>query len=588
MKKIKNTLLLLLIIPLVSFGQKVKYQLLDSTLNVVKVKNIHKLSSKERKNIYHYAEYSYNSDEALIGINNYYAKGKYPTYNTVTWLEIINKKGLISFSNIEKRKGIIRSTVVLDPVKVDLDTVVNQGSVDTYLKSVEKFYPNGQRVHKIKYTNGQPMDGEQNVFNNRGEKISTYTVRDGKSIKNILFTDDEYFVNEPLDGDWNNYSSTKYNKYTDKKIVKWYYNNGVENLKKREGFSSSGRIVYSSVVKNESSLKEYFKNNDTPILEGVYTVKSTNANLNYKIALLEGVDDKFYGYQLSGFMYNVENWKTGEVRTIFEKTSVDDFYNVTWLNDYKKQELSEIVEMKNGVTTSFGNYNMIKLYPEVGSRNSTESKKTGEWAGNGSGVIISKSGHIITNHHVIEDADYIEVEFILDNQLQKFSAEIVQVDKINDLAILKIFDVNFNGVNEPPYNFKLRGSDVGTKVYAYGYPMALTIMGKEIKVTDGMISSKTGFDGNITTYQITAPIQAGNSGGPLFDEQANLIGINSSGIRKDIADNVAYSIKTSYVSNLLDILPKSIDLPSSNKLKSLPLTKQIKEISKYVVLIKVK
>ena len=91
----KKILLLLLIIPLVSFGQKVKYQLLDSSLNVVKVKNIHKLSSKERKNIYHYAEYSYNSDEALIGINNYYAKGKYPTYNKITWLEITNKKDVI-------------------------------------------------------------------------------------------------------------------------------------------------------------------------------------------------------------------------------------------------------------------------------------------------------------------------------------------------------------------------------------------------------------------------------------------------------------------------------------------------------------
>jgi hypothetical protein len=212
----------------------------------------------------------------------------------------------------------------------------------------------------------------------------------------------------------------------------------------------------------------------------------------------------------------------------------------------------------------------------------------GEWAGNGSGVIISKSGHIITNHHVIEDADEIEVEFILNDEVQKFNAEIVQVDKTNDLAILKIFDMNFDGVDELPYNFKTRSSDVGTKVYAFGYPMALSIMGKEIKVTDGMISSKTGFDGNITTYQITAPIQGGNSGGPLFDEKGNLIGINSSGLRKDVADNVAYSIKTSYVLNLIDILPKSIELPSNTKLESLPLTEQIKEISKYVVLIKVK
>ncbi|MDC1306323.1 trypsin-like peptidase domain-containing protein [Saprospiraceae bacterium] len=583
----KKTLLLLLIIPLVSFGQKVKYELLDSSLNVVKVKNIHKLSSKERKKIYHYAEYSYNSDEALIGIKTYYAKGKYPTYDEIFWNEITNKKGKISFSNIEKRKGIIRTKTVLGPVKIDLNNVFNRSdSLRTYYKSSEKFYPNGQQMSKMKFADGQLIDGEYNAYNNRGEKIVTTTFRDGKLVREDA--DDYYLIYDPFHEDGNNYTTTQYDKYTDKKKNKWYFYNGVENIKKRERFSSSGRNIYTSDNLDESSLKEYFKNNDTPILEGVYTVKSTTNNRNYKIALLETVDDKFYGYQLSGFQKNFENWKTGEVRTTFEKTSVDGFYNVTWYNDYKKQELSEIVEMKNGIITSFGNYNMIKLYPEVGSRNTKETKKTGEWAGNGSGIIISKSGHIITNHHVIEDADYIEVEFILDNQLQKFNAEIVQVDKTNDLALIKIFDINFDGVNEPPYNFKLRGSDVGTKVYAYGYPMALTIMGKEIKVTDGMISSKTGFDGNITTYQITAPIQGGNSGGPLFDDQANLIGINSSGIRKDIADNVAYSIKTSYVSNLLDILPKSIDLPSSNKLKSLPLTKQIKEISKYVVLIKVK
>ena len=56
--------------------------------------------------------------------------------------------------------------------------------------------------------------------------------------------------------------------------------------------------------------------------------------------------------------------------------------------------------------------------------------------------------------------------------------------------------------------------------------------------------------------------------------------LNSYGIRKDITDNVAYSIKTSYVLNLIDILPKSIELPSETKLKDLPLAEQIKEISK--------
>ena len=91
---------------------------------------------------------------------------------------------------------------------------------------------------------------------------------------------------------------------------------------------------------------------------------------------------------------------------------------------------------------------LYKVYPKLGSKSKT---KPGEWAGNGSGIIISKSGHIVTNYHVIEDADDIEVEFILNEEVQKFNAEIVQVDKVNDLAIIKIVDMNFDGIDDLPY-----------------------------------------------------------------------------------------------------------------------------------------
>ena len=118
--------------------------------------------------------------------------------------------------------------------------------------------------------------------------------------------------------------------------------------------------------------------------------------------------------------------------------------------------------------------------------------------------------------------------------------------------------------------------------------MALSLLGKDLKFTDGKISAKSGFQGDVRQYQTTVPIQGGNSGGPLFDDKGNFLGINSSGLSKEISDNVGYTIKSSYVLNLIDVLPKSIDLPSSTKLQSLPLTEQIKEISKYVVLVKVK
>lgn len=344
---------------------------------------------------------------------------------------------------------------------------------------------------------------------------------------------------------------------------------------------------------NEVTVRRFLDDKkEIDICEGLYrfTTKKSKNYSQYKFLILKK-DFNYYGFIVEANCVGCQNWKIGSVKFKMTEMAVDGFFDVSWKypkKDKKRDEKFVIASKLQGNILENEVMQLIKIYPKSDSKFKRRILKKGEWAGNGSGVIISKSGHIITNHHVIKDVEKIEVEFMLDDELQKFNAEVVQVDKTNDLAVLKIFDMNFDGVNEPPYNFKLRGVDVGTKVYAYGYPMALTIMGKEIKVTDGMISSKTGFDGNITTYQITAPIQGGNSGGPLFDEQANLIGINSSGIRKDIADNVAYSIKTSYVSNLLDILPKSIELPSSTKLQSLPLTEQIKEISKYVVLIKVK
>ena len=226
--------------------------------------------------------------------------------------------------------------------------------------------------------------------------------------------------------------------------------------------------------------------------------------------------------------------------------------------------------------------------PNVTTRSKSRNIKPGEWAGNGSGIIISKSGYIVTNYHVIEDNEEIEVEFIIDDEVKKFNAEVVKSDPVNDLAIIKIVDVNFDGVDNLPYNFKMRPSGAGTTVFAYGYPMALSLMGKECKLTRGIINSKFGYEDDIRSYTIDAAIQPGSSGGPLFDDKGNLIGINTAGLNKEIADNVGYTIKSSYVFNLIDALPKSIDLPSSTKLQSLSLPDQYNEISKYVVLIKVK
>ena len=346
-----------------------------------------------------------------------------------------------------------------------------------------------------------------------------------------------------------------------------------------------------SHLNSEKSSREYLDSLDNiSSYEGIYRYLNSATTSQYKFLILKE-DFTYYGYILEANCVGCGEWTYGDIKFVMTEGAVDNLFDVTWRfpkgQNKRDSKLLFTGDYNGGLLKSGDDISLIKLYPKLNGKKQVINK-SGEWAGNGSGLIISKSGYIVTNHHVIEDADDIEVEFIINDELRKFNAQIVQVDKTNDLAIIKIFDINFDGLGDLPYNFKSRSSDVGTKVYAFGYPMALSVMGREIKVTDGIISSKTGFDGNITTYQITAPIQPGNSGGPLFDDKGNFLGINSSGLSKDVADNVGYTIKSSYVVSLLDVLPNSIDLPSNTKIQSLPLTKQIKEISKFVVLIKVK
>ena len=101
-------------------------------------------------------------------------------------------------------------------------------------------------------------------------------------------------------------------------------------------------------------------------------------------------------------------------------------------------------------------------------------------------------------------------------------------------------------------------------------------MGDEIKLTTGIISSKTGFQGDVSLYQISAPIQPGNSGGPLFDYQGNLVGIVNA--KHKGAENVGYAIKTSYLKNLIESSITTSILPNNNQTAGLPLTSKVKSL----------
>ncbi len=200
----------------------------------------------------------------------------------------------------------------------------------------------------------------------------------------------------------------------------------------------------------------------------------------------------------------------------------------------------------------------------------------------GTGFGISSNGIIVTNYHVIDGAKTIKVRGVNSDFSKTYKAKVLISDKNNDLALIQIDDYGFTSLGTIPFTIKTGLVGVGENIFVLGYPLRAT-MGDEIKLTNGIVSSKTGFQGDITSYQISAPVQPGNSGGPLFDNQGNLIGIINA--KHTGAENASYGVKSSYLSGLIELLPSPPKLQTVNSLTGKTLTQQVELVKKFVYII---
>jgi serine protease Do len=199
----------------------------------------------------------------------------------------------------------------------------------------------------------------------------------------------------------------------------------------------------------------------------------------------------------------------------------------------------------------------------------------------GTGFAISSDGYLVTSYHVINGADSV---FIENRAGDRYKVKSIFRDKIHDLAILKIEDAGFTSFENLPYAFKSSESDLGEKVYTLGYPREDMVFG------EGALSSRSGFEGDTTSYQISIPLNPGNSGGPLLDNQGNLIGVIS-GKQLDL-QGAAFAVKSAYLKQLIeqlsnDSLEAPIKLPKKNLLAGASRTRQLKSIEDFIFVIKV-
>ena len=184
----------------------------------------------------------------------------------------------------------------------------------------------------------------------------------------------------------------------------------------------------------------------------------------------------------------------------------------------------------------------------------------------GSGVFISADGLFLTAAHVVAGATSLQVVI----PQGTINAKIVQVDRANDVALLKC-----EGIFVPVQIKPSGGVKLGQTVFTLGFP-DIQIQGFSPKMTKGEISSLLGIQDDPGQWQVSVPVQPGNSGGPLFDEQGNLIGLIESKLNAvvianatgDVPQNVNYALKSAYLMPMLD--PYTAELPKSDASPSAP------------------
>lgn len=217
--------------------------------------------------------------------------------------------------------------------------------------------------------------------------------------------------------------------------------------------------------------------------------------------------------------------------------------------------------------------------------NKNSIAKKGRGPTQGTGFLINNQGYILTNFHVIENASTIKVTGIKGDFSVPFVANLVAIDRLADLALLKI-ESKLVSFDNPPYT--LSDSKLATKaekIFALGYPMEGSL-GREVKITDGIINSLTGFKQSISEFQISASVQQGNSGGPLFNSEGKVIGIVSAKIRSDVADQVGYAIKSNYINFFLNEAGITQFSETKNQLDNISLSEQVRLISDFIYSIK--
>jgi len=203
-------------------------------------------------------------------------------------------------------------------------------------------------------------------------------------------------------------------------------------------------------------------------------------------------------------------------------------------------------------------------------------------AGTGTGFVINSDGYIVTNSHVVKGCHSV----VTVKDSEKLTTRVIFDDSRNDLALLK--------VDKRPKVFATfrggRSIRTAEDILALGYPFQ-SLLSDDLKITKGMVNSLAGLRNDTSMMQISAPVQPGNSGGPLLDHAGNVVGVVTSKMNAvkmakhtgDVPQNINFALKASLVRDMLEV--KSIDYETASSKKERKAVDIFYQARQYTVLI---
>ncbi len=198
----------------------------------------------------------------------------------------------------------------------------------------------------------------------------------------------------------------------------------------------------------------------------------------------------------------------------------------------------------------------------------------------GTSFMVDGRGYLVTNAHIIKNSKNIVVS---NHKGDAYRAVVVKVIAEKDIAILKIEDETFKPYASLPYGIRKSSSDVAEPIFTLGYP------GNQIVYTEGYLSAKTGLDGDTLSCQLGIAANRGNSGGPVFNRDGEIIGVISS--KETDSEGIAFAIQSRFILSTLEEMKKedrfeSLKIPSRTSLRGLGTQQQVKKIQDYIFMVK--